>query len=78
MFDIYLAYFTKLFDKLVLLNVILSFKKIYLNYFSIILLEQKVDVFNLFITKKRIIAIKTIKFFKNLKTLKIYLNLVNY
>jgi hypothetical protein len=56
----------------------LSFEKIYLNYFSIILLEQKVNVFDLSIIKKRIVVIKTIKFSKNLKTLKIYFDLVNY
>jgi hypothetical protein len=56
----------------------LSFKKNYLNYFSIILLEQKVNVFNLVITRERIVVIKTIKFFKDLKTLKIYFDLVNY
>jgi len=43
----------------------LSFKKIYFNYFNIILLEQKVNVFDLFITKKRIVVIKIIKFSKN-------------
>jgi len=42
------------------------------------LLEQKVNVFNLFTTKKRIIVIKTIKLSKNLKILKIYFNFVNY
>jgi len=56
----------------------LSFIKNYLNYFSIILLEQKVNVFNLVITRERIVVIKTIKFFKDLKTLKIYFDLVNY
>jgi hypothetical protein len=35
-------------------------------------------IFDLFIIKKRIVVIKTIKFFKNLKTLKIYFDLVNY
>ena len=66
-----------MFDKLVLLNIILSFKKIYLNYVSIILLKQKVNIFNLFITRKHIVAIKTIRFSKNLKMFKIYFNLVN-
>ncbi len=56
----------------------LSSKKIYFNYSSIILLEQKVNVFNLSTIKKYIVAIKIIRFSKNLKTFKIYLNLVNY
>jgi len=56
----------------------LNLKKIYLNYFSIILLEQKVNVFDLSIIKERIIIVKIIKFSKNLKMLKIYLNFVNY
>jgi len=67
-----------LFDKLVLLDIILNFKKVYLNYLRIILLEQKVNIFHLFITKKHIVAIKTIRFFKNLKKFKIYFDFVNY
>ncbi len=42
------------------------------------LLEQKVNVFNLFIIRKRIVVIKTIKFLKNLKIFKIYFDFVNY
>jgi len=56
----------------------LILKKSILTIFSIILLEQKVNIFNFFTIKKRIVAIKTIKFSKNLKTLKIYLDFVNY
>jgi hypothetical protein len=52
--------------------------KIYLNYFSIILLKQKVNILDLFITRKYIIVIKTIKFSKNLKALKTHLNLFYY
>jgi len=56
----------------------LSFKKNYFNYFIITLLKQKVNISNFFITKERIVVIKTIRFSKNLKTLKIYLDFVNY
>jgi len=38
----------------------LSFTKIYLNYFSIILFKQKINVFDLFIIEKQIVAIKAI------------------
>ncbi len=36
------------------------------------------NVFNLFIIKKRIVIIKAIRFSKNLKIFKIYFDLVNY
>jgi len=38
----------------------LNSTKIYLNYFSIILFKQKINIFNLSIIKKQIIAIKII------------------
>jgi hypothetical protein len=67
-----------LFDKLVLLDVTLSPKKTYLNYPSITLLGQKVDAFGLSTIEERIVAIKAIRFPKDLKALKTYLGLANY
>lgn len=67
-----------LFLKFVAFEVILSFNKIYLNYSSITLLEQKVDAFNLSKIEKRIEIIKTIRFLRNLKMLEAYLNFANY
>ena len=57
---------------------ILNLKKIFLNYLNIILLKQKINIFDLFITKKQIAAIKTIRFLKNLKIFEIYFNFFNY
>ncbi len=38
----------------------LNSKKIYFNYFNIILFKQKIDIFDLFIIEKQIVAIKII------------------
>ena len=74
----YINYLNQIFTKFVELRIILSSKKIFLNYLSIILLRQKIDAFELFTIEERITIVKIIKFSKTLKTLKIYLGLVNY
>ena len=77
-FNKHVEHFRRFFVKLVELRIILNFKKIFLNYFSIILLEQKIEVFDFSTIEKRIVVIKIIKFLKNFKVLKIYSNLTNY
>ena len=77
-FNDHVDHLRKLFSKLIKLRIILSVKKTFFNYFNITLLKQKIDVFDLSITKKRIVVVKTIRFFKNFKTLEIYLDLTNY
>lgn len=74
----YFNYLRCFFTKFVELQDTFNSKKICFNYFSIILLKKKIDIFDLSIIEKRIIAIKSIQFFKNLKILKTYLNLTNY
>ena len=77
-FNEHVEHFRRLFVKLVELRIILNFEKTFLNYSSITLLEQKIDVFDLSTIQKRIVIIKVIRFSKNFKVLKIYLNLTNY
>ena len=77
-FDDHVEHFRRLFVKLVELRITFNLKKTFLNYFSITLLEQKIDVFDFSTIEKRIVVIKIIRFSKNLKVLKIYLNLTNY
>jgi len=59
-FTNYFNYLQNLFIKFVKLQITLSFTKIYFNYLSIILFKQKIDVFDLFIIEKQIVAIKII------------------
>ena len=77
-FNDHVNYLRKLFSKLIKLRIILNVKKTFFNYFNVTLLKQKIDVFDLSITKKRIVVVKTIRYFKNFKTLEIYLDLTNY
>src|SRR5438046_7725032 len=52
--------------------------KIYLEYPSIILLDQQVDDFDMIISKERIAAIQDLSFFKTLKNLEKYLGLTGW
>ena len=58
-------------------KIILKSKKSYLNYLSIILLEQKMNDFEFITIEKRITTIKKMRFSKTLKTLEIYLEMIN-
>ena len=60
------------------LSISLEFKKFYLDYFTVTLLEQWVDVLSLFTSKKKIKALTNLQFSIILKTLKIYLDLMNW
>ena len=64
-----------LFDKL---NITFKFSKIYLSYSIISLLNQKINRFEVFIVQKKLVAILRFKFFRTLKNLKIYLNIIDY
>ena len=80
-FKIFLDHIThlrQLFTRLMKLRVTLNFKKTFLNYSNITLLKQKIDVFEIIITKQRIEIVKALKFSKNLKAFETYLDLANY
>ena len=45
----------------------LNFKKSFLNFFFMILFEQRIDFLNLFTFKKKLIIIITLRFLKTLR-----------
>ena len=59
-------------------NITLKTSKTYLEYFSISLLDQKVDNFELTTTMKKLKTITNLSFFKTLKDLKIYFDIIEY
>ncbi len=74
----HLHYFRKIFQRLWHYNVVLNFKKAFLNYSFIILLSQIIDVLELIIAEKKLVAIANLIFSLTLKELKIYLNFTKY
>ena len=50
--------------------------KLFLNYFFIILLKQRVDNLKLFIFEEKIVVIVSLQFLNFLKNLKYFLNLI--
>src|SRR6266536_2905421 len=64
-----------LFDKL---KITLKEAKTYLEYSSIILLNQQVNSFNMTSSKKRIAALQDLSFLETLKDFEIYLNLTSW
>ena len=53
-------------------------KKFYFDYFKIVLLNQKMNVFDLIIVANKLVVIVKLNFFYNLKKLKTYLNLIDW
>ena len=74
-FELHIEHFRKFFQLLKKLKIIINLKKTFLNYLNVILFEQKVDVFELFIIKKRIEILINIKFFIDFEILKHYFEL---
>ena len=58
-------------------NISLLSKKLFLNNFTIALLKQKVNVFDLIIVNEKLKAIIKLDFFYTFKKLKIYLSLID-
>lgn len=56
-------------------RVTLSLKKSFLDYLSVTLLEQKVNIFDLIASADKIAVIKNLDFFYKLSDLKLYLDL---
>lgn len=57
MFNNYLDYLQRVFQKLKDFNIMFNSKKYFLVYSSIILLEQKIDIFNLISAKNKLVII---------------------
>ncbi len=74
----HLLHLQKMFQRLWHYNVALNLKKAFLKYSSIILLNQKMNVFDLIIAEKKLTIIINLTFSIILKKLKKYLNLIEY
>jgi hypothetical protein len=78
MFEKYLKHLRILFRIFQRKEIIINFLKTFLEYFSVILLERRINVLDLIIAKKKLNAITLLKFLENLTALKRYLELTNY
>ena len=70
-------HFCKFFQLFLRLKIIINSKKIFLNYLSIILFNQKMNVFDLFTIEKKIETLIKLRFLVDLEILKYYLKLTN-
>ena len=77
-FEKYLQYFNTIFALFETWNIILKITKTYFGYFSIFLLGQKMDSFELITTTDKLKAIIELIFSKILKNLETYLEMINY
>ena len=59
----YLNHFHSIFDLFDLKEITLSLKKLFLDYSTVILLNQKIDAFELTTIVDKIVVIKRLKFF---------------
>jgi hypothetical protein len=74
----HLEHLRRMFQWLQNYNVILNSKKVFLEYFFIVLLKQIVDVLELTTTKEKLTIIINLAFSRSLKELKTYLKLTEY
>ena len=58
-------------------NISIKSKKAFIDYFTIHLLKQKIDLLSLITVEKKLKIIFRLTFFKTLQLLKIYLNFIN-
>ena len=72
----YIVYLHIIFELFDLFNITLSLKKIF-DYFIVILLKQKIDVFDLITTTNKFKTILKLNFSHILKNLKNYLNFID-
>ena len=76
-FKKHLSHLYQIFQLLNSYKIRLLSKKLYLNYSIIVLLNQKIDAFNLIIVVDKLIAIVKFQFFFILKNLKIYFDFID-
>ena len=74
----HLTHLKKIFIIFTKYEVILNFKKTYVEYFFLIIFDQIVNDFELITTKKKITIIINLIFSKTLKNLKYYLNFIEW
>ena len=71
-------HFRQIFQLLNFYDIRLLFKKSYFNYFTITLLNQKMNAFDLTITTNKLVVITNLKYFHILKNLKIYFEFIEW
>ena len=73
-----MQYFIEIFDTFNVNNIIIKFKKIFVNYLIVQLFNQKIDLFNLVIAKHKLKVIVKLRFSKHFQQLKTYLKQINW
>ncbi len=73
----HLEHLDKVFVLFQKMNITLKAVKTYLEYLTIVLLDQKVDSLDLFTAENKLKTIVKMSFFKTLKDLKTYLNAID-
>ncbi len=68
----------KIFEILIENEISINFKKAFIDYSSIQLLEQKIDFLKLFTNEEKLKTIFRLKFSRSLRQLEIYLNLIEW
>ena len=74
----HIIHLIKIFDLFRVKRVNLTFIKFYLKYSSIILLNQRIDSLNMFISTKKIVVIIVFCFSNSLKKIDHFLDLIEY
>jgi hypothetical protein len=77
-FDNHFAYLKKMFFIFITNKISINLKKTFLNYAFVQLLNQRVDSFELSTNEKKLKIIFKLKFFRTLKQLKTYLDLIDW
>ena len=77
-FDEHLFYLNIIFQLFKRMNIVIKSIKTYLNYFSIALLDQKINSLNFITIEKKLKVISKLQFLNSLKLLKFYLNLIEW
>ena len=72
------AHLTKIFDMLRANNISIKFEKIFIDYFTVHLFDQKVDSFELVTVEKKLKAISRLFFFITLQLLETYLEFTSW
>ena len=74
----HLIHFKQIFDMFKINNIFIKSKKIFIDYFIVHLLNQKIDFLELIIVEKKLKIISRLFFFIILQLLKTYLNFTNW
>jgi hypothetical protein len=77
-FEKHMIHFHSIFQRFNFYEINLSFKKFFLNYFTIALFDQKIDAFELIIATKKFETIIKLNFFYILKNFEIYLKFTKW